>query len=95
MSIPRKCLAHVVLLERLYVFGGMDGQGRKLNSVEYYDPLIDQWETVAPMRYNKFGPAACTWNGFVYVVGGCDSAGYFVRLIERYDPRENAWTGVS
>lgn len=88
MSIPRCKSAHVVLSGRLFVIGGSDEDVSRLRSVEYYEPLIDKWQTVAPMLHKRIMLAASTLNGFIYVIGGEGEGGH-LQSIERYNPSEN------
>lgn len=92
MALPRFFSAHVVLSERLYVFGGRDSRNRNTNSVEYYDPLAGTWMTVAPMRHNRIGAAAHVLNDLIYVLGGWNVERRF--NTERYDPQNNTWIEV-
>lgn len=85
---------HVVLSGRIFLMGGWNDQKENVNSVECYDPLTDQWETVAPMRNRRHGAAACVSGGFIYVFGGTRRLG-LLQSIERYDPMEDSWTEVS
>ena len=70
--------------------GGSDGQRRRLNSVERYDPAKNAWEAVAPMSPAREGPAAAVFDGKLYVMGGHDGR---TRLssVEQYDPARNEW----
>lgn len=99
MSTRRYTAAHAVLAGRLYVIGGWNLDAQYINSVERYNPLVDRWETVAPMCRSRDGAAACVLHGFIYVFGGNEKReGYMRRKtysIERYDPGANSWTEVS
>lgn len=93
MAIPRKLSAHVVLSGHLYVFGGRNHLNIHENSVEYYNPSVDKWQTVAPMLHAISEATACVSNGFIYVLGGICAEGV-LRSIEKYDPREDLWIKV-
>lgn len=96
MSTPcRGNAALVVLSGRLFRIGGFGYENISLNSVDYYDPLTDKWQMVAPMHRARAAPAACVLNGLIYVLGGECSANHTLRSIERYDPRTDAWTKVN
>ena len=75
---------------RVYVVGGFDGS-RRLTSGEVYDPLLDVWRPIAPMRSARDGHAAAVVNGLIIVSGGYDGATYH-RTTEIYNPRTNTWT---
>lgn len=94
MSIARNAFAHVVLSDRIFVFGGRNETGRSINSVEYFKQSTNEWQTVSPMRHVRAYGSACAPNGFIYVLGGVVGSGVH-QSIERYDPGENAWTEVS
>lgn len=98
MSVCREYAAHVVLSGLLYVMGG---RGQNLqsgyhNSVELFDPLLDEWKTVAPMLHRRTRATASVCHGFIFVLGGL-SSGYEgdLQSIEKYDPLQNSWTEVS
>lgn len=95
MSTPcRGNAGLVVLLGRIFRIGGLGFENRRHNNVDYYDPLTDKWQAVAPMHYERGAPAACALNGLIYVLGG-ESSGPTLRSIERYDPRADSWTEVN
>lgn len=89
MPMPRVDSAHVVFSGRIYVFGGRN-QWTIFNVAHYYDPLTNEWQTIAPIRYQRLKAVACVSNGFIYVVGGNRD-----RVIERCDCNEDSWTTVS
>lgn len=91
MPSPRLRCAHVVASGRMYVFGGLNTDtGSPYNSSLYYDPSINRWQEVAPMRYVAQDPLACAMNEYIFVL--CD---YPFRSSDRYDPADNSWTAVS
>ncbi|VEL29707.1 unnamed protein product [Protopolystoma xenopodis] len=46
---------HISPFSLLYAVGGYDGD-RRLDSVERYDPEIDQWTCVASLNTARSGP---------------------------------------
>ncbi|CAE8605392.1 unnamed protein product, partial [Polarella glacialis] len=80
--------AHV-LLGKLYVCGGWDGQ-EALKCVERYDPLAGVWEEVEPMMQQRHGAAAVRAANHLYIVGGHDNE-QALSSVERYDPVSGAW----
>jgi hypothetical protein len=68
----------------------MSGEGTFLPVAERYDPLTDEWESVADMRVGRAGPFCEAANGKVYVAGGF--AGNFVDIVEQYDPSSDTWS---
>lgn len=93
MSFPRARVAHVVTWRLLFVIGGWFDT-ELVNTVEYYDPAIDKWETVAPMLSARAQAAAHALNEFIYVLGGADEK-RVLQSIERYNVGENSWTKVN
>jgi kelch-like protein 10 len=41
-----------------------------MNSVERYDPALNQWEVIASMNRQRSDASACSLAGKVYVAGG-------------------------
>ena len=52
MASARRYVAVGVINNLLYAVGGYDGTA-VLDTVEVYDPRIDQWKTVASMRSRR------------------------------------------
>lgn len=71
---------------------GFNGQ-ECLQSGEVYDPLLDTWEFIQPMRNRRSGVGACALNGYIYAVGGFNGV---ARMLsgERYSPATNQWTAI-
>lgn len=92
MSTPRWLSAHAVVSGRLFVIGGWNDPSGDLRSVERYDPLADEWQTVAPMQNERQAAAACVSGGFIYVFGGSEVwTDSILESIERYDPHLDSW----
>lgn len=94
MSIPRLYLAHAVLSGRLFAIGGRINMNGYQNSVEYYEPSTNKWQSVAPMIHARVRAAAHVSNGFIYVVGGLIDTINMFETIDRYNPCEDSWTQV-
>lgn len=93
LPAPRCYSTHVVLADFLFVIGGRNAKFNAVNSVEYYEPLTDNWQSAAPLLHERECAAACVSNGFIYVLGGDDHS-KLLQSIERYDRRDNSWTEV-
>lgn len=94
MAFARRRIAHAVLSGRLFIIGGMDKDDYDYNSVQCFVPSSNEWQTVAPMHYKRYGAAACASRGFIYVVGGWGEVDW-LSSVERYDPCQNSWTMVN
>jgi N-acetylneuraminic acid mutarotase len=78
---------------KLYVVGGEDKfNGNKAsNRLVSYDPVTNQWTTLAPMPTARYGAGAGVIGGKLYVVGGYAGSGA-TNAVEAYDPRTNQWS---
>ena len=82
----RSSFSAVVVADRIYVIGGVDGVVvRYLGTVEVYDPAKDGWRESSPMPIGKkpFGVAAV--NGKIYVFGGRGENRAFYKTVEVFD----------
>ena len=58
-----RCYVSVVTLDgKLYAMGGFNGRER-LNSVERFDPVENQWTMVASMNRARSDAGAAVYNG--------------------------------
>lgn len=62
MNIRRSAVGAAVLTNRIYVVGGYDGNS-SLNSVECYDPEMNQWKFVASMSTLRSAAGVTSLNG--------------------------------
>lgn len=56
MSVERACFSHLVIDNKVYVFGGIQGNSKEKKNkhipiisnpnTERYDPKLDKWETI-------------------------------------------------
>jgi len=80
----------------IYVIGGLaslDATGPE-NTVWAYDPVGDQWRTLASLPA-RFGAAAVgDANGLIYLLGGDDGT-VTLNTVYAYDPARNVWTQVA
>ena len=93
MASVRRGLCAVALNGHVYVIGGHDGlKNLGLNSVEKYDPVSDQWESVASMDEHRCFASATVTGNKILVVGG--TGDYFLPLLncEIYDPVTDTWS---
>ncbi|KAK7799148.1 hypothetical protein U0070_011533 [Myodes glareolus] len=79
-----------VLLGKVYVVGGYDGQ-KRLSSVEYYDSFSNQWTEVAPLKEAVSSPAVTSCMRKLFVIGGGPDDSSYSDKVQSYDPEINAW----
>jgi N-acetylneuraminic acid mutarotase len=99
--LPRS-LDHVgatVLNGKIYAFGGFvggavhkDGQDTAFE----YDPALDTWRVLAPMKGGGRGSvSAVALDGKIHVLGGRDANGTTLGRHEVYDPATNTWAELT
>jgi len=77
---------------KIYVIGGIRGDGSTADTVETYDPVTDTWQFVAPLPEPLHHTTAASSGGKLYVIGGFFGLGFTPRSFTfEYDPEENVW----
>jgi len=71
MSTPRCAVGCANLNNSLLVCGGYD-RGECLRTVEMYDPALNRWKQLAPMRESRGRFDITVIDGRVYAIGGCN-----------------------
>ena len=92
MSTTREGVQLASLDGAVYAVGGDNGVSI-LNTVERYDPRIDQWSVCVPMSYRRRYFGASVLKNKIYVVGGSDYDEDH-NSVECYDPRMNRWLSL-
>ena len=80
----------------IYLPGGLDGDGKTLDTFESYDPATDTWATLPPLPEPRdhFGLAAL--DGKLYLTGGSIFFEGAVRASTwAYDPAAATWTALA
>lgn len=90
MHFTKHCFAHIALSGRIFVIGGTNENWEAVSTVETYDPLTNEWETMAPLLQERQSSAVCASKGYIYALGGRNGE-VFIDSIERYDPSEDSW----
>lgn len=80
---------------RLYAVGGCDENNFRLNSVESYNPVTDNWQYVAPMSTCRSSPCVMATGRALYVVGGVNYVGMSLNSGECFDPMTNTWVSIN
>ncbi|XP_078490894.1 uncharacterized protein LOC104266738 isoform X2 [Ciona intestinalis] len=78
------------------VAGGWAGGRNVLSSVELYNPVVNTWTNIAPMKTERCQHALVSHNGRLYTFGGSDNRFGLNPLnsIESFDPREGKWKSL-
>ncbi len=103
MAVAREGAQAVALPDgRLVVLGGSPGCPNSsdarlcysTNRVDVYDPRINTWATLAPLRTPRYRFNAVWRRGRIYAIGGGNGT-QPLSSVEDYDPRANAWHPVA
>ncbi len=70
---------------KIFLIGGITGQGKPSNKVKFYIPEMDTWVEYPPINRARAGLGACTLNGEIYAIGG-DSMGVPLGITEMTQP---------
>ena len=68
MNEHRSSLGVAVLDGLLYAVGGYNGE-MTVDTVERYNPVLEEWTTVAAMTHARSLLGVAVLNGFLYAVG--------------------------
>lgn len=63
-------------------------------SLNRYDTITNQWETVAPLPKAVHSAAATVCGGKIYVFGGVNEAGRAAGVLQSYVPQTNTWSFI-
>jgi hypothetical protein len=94
--LPRS-LDHVgaaVLNGKIYAIGGFVGGGVHRdgqNTAFEYDPALDTWRILSPLKAGRGSVGAVALDGKVHAIGGRAPDGTTVATHEVYDPATNTW----
>lgn len=76
---------------RIYVVGGIDGVGRTVATVEFYEPVADAWFEVAPLPAALHHISVAATGGRLYALGGLGPSFAAVSSVFEYDPEGDSW----
>ena len=92
MNCDRENFGVSYLLEQIYVCGGNDEFGNKLNSCERYDYYSNTWTKIASLNQKAAGLYLAKFNDkFIYKFGGESTQTLLSQIIEVYDLKTNKW----
>ncbi len=86
---PRAAAAAAVVGDRIIVTGGVDSDGRLLNTTEIFDG--SSWKLGAPIPTPRQMLGVASDGKLVYAVGGTNGTSDLA-AVEAYDPVADAWT---
>lgn len=67
-----------------------------LSSVECYNPQLDSWTEMPPLKFSKGQVAGTVLNGCIYVIGGSDDhLREGLKTVEKYNAITNDWEVVT
>ena len=94
--LPRSLdhMGSAVLNGKIYTVGGFIGGGvhRDGQNVAYeYDPALDSWRILAPLKAGRGSIGVASLEGKIHAIGGRDPGGRTVTTHEVYDPATNTW----
>lgn len=69
IPVPRVSAAYTVFEEKILMIGGFNN-GKFHESVDCYDPKLDTWSSMPPLKERRFNAKAVTLANDVYVFGG-------------------------
>ncbi|XP_078495004.1 uncharacterized protein LOC144749839 [Ciona intestinalis] len=93
MKEQRWFAASAVLNDQMCVAGGWN-DGNTLSSVELFNPVVNTWTNIAPMKTKRCGHALVSYNGRLYTFGGWDYSSNRLNSMESFDPREGKWKSL-
>jgi large repetitive protein len=97
MGTARAGAAAQAIDGKIYVAGGMGGNGASLAGVEVYDPARNTWSKGTPMKTRRDNSGSAVLGGKLYVFGGRtrNADGTTVNgtlaTVERYNPATDTW----
>lgn len=94
--VPRALdhIGAVVVNGKIYAIGGFVGGGTHKdgqNTAFEYDPALDTWRILAPMKAGRGSVGVTEFEGKIHAIGGRAPDGTTVATHEVYDPATNSW----
>ena len=98
--VPRALdhMGAVVLNGKIYAVGGFVGGGTHRdgqNSAFEYDPSLNSWRILAPMKAGRGSVGVAEFEGKIHAIGGRAPDGTTVATHEVYDPGTNTWKDLA
>ena len=89
MNHPRNSFGVAALNGLVYAIGG-EKDSLIYDSIECYNPILNQWNLMASMETPRVGLSACVVDNEIYVVGGWIGS-EIAKTIVKYNPDEDCW----
>lgn len=84
----------VLIGGRIYVPGGLGGDGHPVNVLEIYNPRTDTWDVGADLPAPRSGHSLVALDGRLLLFGGWDGSAYRAEVYE-YTPEADSWRALS
>ena len=78
----------------MYAIGGRDNTGHILNTGEKYDPVLNQWTTIAAMSHARVGFGLLSVDDKIYALGGSNDMSDPLTSVEEYNIYTNTWRSI-
>lgn len=78
----------------IYVIGGYNDLNSELDLVESYNPVTNEWTTLAPLHTKRAYVGVAVLHDNIYAVGGSNEKNPALQTVERYSIEENKWTDI-
>ncbi len=92
MPEARQAAGAALLRGRVYVVGGSGSRGEVLDSVESYDPILNNWFAAASLPQALHHVAVAVAGDRLYAIGGLSGSGATaVRAVYAYDADADHW----
>nr|CDP96046.1 BMA-TAG-147, isoform d [Brugia malayi] len=89
MSVKFLILCCAALDGLIYCIGGCCEQ-IVLSECERYNPELDEWASITPLRTARFQASCTSWHGLVIVCGGCNGW-KCLDSVDAYSPKTGKW----
>ena len=80
-----------VLNDKIYIIGGLNISTFETSNF-VYDPVTDEWDSIAPLNYHRQQASCCVFENKIYVFGGFNGNLSWEARTEVYDPLTNTWS---
>ena len=79
----------ITVAGKIYLLGGQNQYGDKLNQVLEYNPELNSWSQKANMQYARHGLKAVYFDGRIWAIGGRNLS--TLNVVESFDLQSNSW----